>query len=360
MEDTKNLPAREREQRAALRWASLVAILVVLWIILPIGIGILFGMFLAFMAEAIFERLKRHVGVRWASVTTVVGAGLALAATLGGLGALFVMRGTVLAGELIAAFKPNGVGDHALASLAQLTERVGVSRTDLTEHAQAAVSHIAAQTADIAATIASTTGSALLGLFFAMMAMFHVLRNWDAILQRAQVTFPFKPAYTRALFDEFRIVGRTTLLGAIGTGIAQGVLAAIGCWIARVPEALFFGAATAVASFIPAVGTLIVIIPVGAGLFLAGHPGYATIELAWSLLFVVGVCDYVIRPRLVRGEAKVPALVTFAALFGGVETFGLKGLILGPVLVSLALVVLRIYGEEARGGPAAPAIAAPE
>jgi predicted PurR-regulated permease PerM len=335
-------------QRSALMWASIVAIVVIFWIILPIGIGILLGTFLAFMAEPIFEHLEHRIGRRWASVATVTAASLALAAVLGGLGTLFVTRGTVLVSSLADSLKSGGDGDRAVAQLAQLTERVGVSRADLTSHAQSAIQHIAAQTADIAATIAATTGGAMLGLFFAMMAMFYVLRNWPEVSRRAQETLPLKPEYTLALFDEFRIVGRTTLLGAIGTGLAQGTLASVGFLLAGVPEPLFFGAATAVASFIPAVGTLIVTIPVGLVLLLSNHILGGTVELAWSIVLVVGVCDYVIRPRLVRGESKVPALVTFAALFGGAETFGLKGLILGPVLMSLALAVLRLYGDEAR------------
>lgn len=342
------MPETNNRQRVALGLAALLAVVVIFWITLPIGIGILLGAFLAFMAEPIFERLTHSIGARWASAATVLGASLSLAAVLGGLGVLFVMRGSVLAGLLSDAFKPGNDGARALAALAHLTERVGVSREDLAERAQSAISHIAAQTAQIAATIAATTGGALLGLLFAMMAMFYVLRNWPAVLARAQETLPLRPEYTRALFDEFRVVGRTTLLGAIGTGLAQGVLASIGFAIVGLPEAVFFGAATAVASFVPVVGVLLVIVPIFGALLLSGHAVAATIELAWSLVFVVGVCDYVIRPRLVRGETKVPALVTFAALFGGVETFGLKGLILGPVLMSLALAVLRIYGDEAR------------
>jgi predicted PurR-regulated permease PerM len=97
-----------------------------------------------------------------------------------------------------------------------------------------------------------------------------------------------------------------------------------------------------------------VIIPVTIGLFLVNMPGHAAIELTLSLVFVVAICDYVIRPRLVQGETKVPALITFASLFGGVEAFGLKGLILGPVLMSLALAVLRLYAAEARGRSAGP------
>jgi predicted PurR-regulated permease PerM len=65
-------------------------------------------------------------------------------------------------------------------------------------------------------------------------------------------------------------------------------------------------------------------------------------------VFVVGVSDYVIRPRLVRGEAKVPSIVTLAALLGGVEVLGLQGLLVGPVLMALAFAVLQLYAVETR------------
>jgi predicted PurR-regulated permease PerM len=340
---------RDGEQRSALRWASLIAVLVVFWLLLPIGIGILLGTFLAFMVEHSHDRLRAWLGVRWAATAMVASASVGLVMMLAGLGWLFVAKGTTLARMLIDAFKPGAAGDRALVAVGHLTDRIGISQAALEERARGLVDDIADRTADIATTIASTTGSALLALFFAMLAMFYVLRNWDSMSLRAQETFPLRPDYTRALFDEFRTVGRTTLLGAIGTGIAQGVFATLAYWIGGVPEPIFFGAATAVASFVPAVGTLLVIIPVTIGLFLVNMPGHAAIELTLSLVFVVAICDYVIRPRLVQGETKVPALITFASLFGGVEAFGLKGLILGPVLMSLALAVLRLYAAEARG-----------
>lgn len=187
----------------------------------------------------------------------------------------------------------------------------------------------------------------LLGLFFAILAMHFVLRNWKTVTERAQQVLPLRPEYTAALFDEFTRVGRTTLVGAVGTAIAQGVFATFGYWLAGVTEPAFFGTATAIASFIPVVGVLTVIIPVAVALFVLGMPGHGAIEIVWSLVTVVGLCDYVIRPRLVRGETEVPALATFIALFGGVEVFGLKGLIVGPVLMAIAMAVLRLYAKEA-------------
>ena len=62
---------------------------------------------------------------------------------------------------------------------------------------------------------------------------------------------------------------------------------------------------------------------------------------------MVFVSDYVIRPSLVRDAHGTPALLTFVALFGGVEVMGLAGLIVGPVVMSVALAMLRIYEVEA-------------
>ena len=62
---------------------------------------------------------------------------------------------------------------------------------------------------------------------------------------------------------------------------------------------------------------------------------------------VVGFSDYVIRPRLV-GDEGMPAVLTFLALFGGLEVLGLPGLIAGPVLMALAVAVLRLYAREVR------------
>ena len=136
-----------------------------------------------------------------------------------------------------------------------------------------------------------------------------------------------------------------TVSGTVVTGLAQGLIAALGFWITGVPEPLFFGIATALASLIPAVGTLLVWVPAGLYLFAIDHPAKAIIELVWGALLVVGLSDYLIRPRLV-GDAAMPALIVFIALFGGLKTLGLPGLIVGPVVMALAVAVLRLYAGE--------------
>jgi predicted PurR-regulated permease PerM len=338
----------EREQHVVLTWAAIVAVAVVLWLARPIGAGILLGTFLAFMTQPIFERLKPRFGARRGAVATVALTTVALAVVLGGLGWLFVVQGTALADQFIVELKPGGVADRGVQTVGRWAEHLGLSHADLEARVRVLASDAASRAVSVATSIASATGGALLGLFFAILAMHYALRNWDRLSQRAQTTFPLRADYTAALFEEFRRVGRTTLVGALGTALAQGTFATIGYALAGVPDPMFFGAATAVASFVPVVGVLIVIVPIGVVMFVLGYPGHAIIELAWSFVMVVAVSDYVIRPRLVRGETEAPTIVTFVALFGGVEVFGLKGLIVGPVLMALALAVLRIYAADAR------------
>lgn len=346
-EPADGTPEAAREHRA-LAWAAAASLAVIFWLVRPIGLGILIGTLLAFLAQPACKRLTVRIGPRWAVLTTVIASGLAVAATLGGLGWLFVSRGTVLAAQLVAALGPRGIVDSLVTRAGSFTARFGVSSEQLLDHLRGLATAAASSAERTAAAIASTTASTLLGLLFAMLAMHYVLRNGERVSRRIADVVPLRPAYTAALVAEFRRVGRATLLGSVATGIVQGGFATFGFWIAGVPEPLFFGAATAVASFVPMVGVLLVIIPTTICLAVIGHVLSALVVLGWGLVVVVGVSDYVIRPRLVRGEAKVPSIVTLAALLGGVEVLGLQGLLVGPVLMAVALAVLQLYAAEAR------------
>jgi predicted PurR-regulated permease PerM len=336
------------QEHRALAWSAVLAVAVIVWIVRPIGLGILLGTLLAFLAQPVCKRLTHRIGARLAVFTTVIASGLAVAATLGGLAWLFVSRGTVLATQLLAAVGPRGLVDGIVARTGDFTARLGVSPDQLRDHVRGLAVDAATSAERVAAAIAATTAGALLGLLFAMLAMHYILRNGERVWQRLADALPLRPDYTLKLVAEFRRVGRATLLGSVVTGIVQGGFATIGFWICGVPEPIFFGAATTLASFVPVVGVLLVIVPTTIGLAVTGHAASAIVALVWGLVLVIGVPDYVIRPRLVRGEAKVPAIVTFAALFGGVAVFGLQGLLIGPVLMALAIAILRLYAAETR------------
>lgn len=336
-----------RAERRALAVAAVAAIAAIVWIAMPVGVGILLGTLLGFSLQPLYERVvARTRRPRSAALGGVLACAVGLLAITGGLSSLFIARGLVLVDSLSGALSPGG----ALRSYAQrFSTRLGpfeLQPVEISAKLHDAAAGLAAGVAGIAATVATTTFDLVLALVFALMTLSYILPRWPALALRAEDMLPLRPRYTRALLEEFQRVGRITLLGTVVTGIAQGALAALGYWLTGVPEAAFFGAATAVASLVPGVGTLLVWVPAGLFLIGTGHPALGILELCWGALVVVGVSDYILRPRLVGGDGTMPPLLTFVALFGGVQVFGLSGLILGPLVMSVSFAVLRIFAQE--------------
>jgi predicted PurR-regulated permease PerM len=344
-------PSQPSERRA-LGLCTLAAAIALIWIAAPLGIGILLGMLGAFWVQPLYRRLRRHMPHTpdLAALTCVTSATLVLAFVIGLVGYELVVHGVAMAQGLIAMLSPAGVAGGWEDSLARRLAPLHVQIGDLVARLREAATDLAARAAELAAAIASATANVLLTLFFLTLTMHFTLRNWDRIGRRAEVLLPLSPRHTRALLSEFQRVGRSVLAGTVFTGMAQGALAWIGYEVFGVPQAAFFGAMTAFASLIPAVGTLLVWVPIGIWLLVMGHAGAAVGVMVYSSLVVVGVSDYLIRPRLVGGQGEVPPLLTFIALFGGVEAFGLMGLVIGPVIMSLGLALLRIYEKEVAPG----------
>ncbi len=334
-------------QRRALAIFALAAVATLAWLSLPISSGLFLGTLLAFSLLRVHERLSRRLGRPALSAVL-----LAVASALATVGALVVLvyfiiaRGIIAAGNLAREFEPEGTFRRLLTRLDEATLTSPFGPIDVTARVRSAAAGAASKLAELIPAIAGATFSALLTLFFTIMAAVFVLRHWTQILARAERMLPLHRMHTRVVFAEFQKVGREVFIGTVLTGLAQGLLAGLGYAIGGAPEPALLGALTAVCSLVPALGTLLVWVPVGVGLIVSGHVGAGVFELVWGALVVGVVSDYVIRPKLVGGSGHVPTLLTFISLFGGVKLFGLMGLIVGPVIASVALALVRTYDRE--------------
>ncbi|WP_341650176.1 AI-2E family transporter [Thauera humireducens] len=139
-----------------------------------------------------------------------------------------------------------------------------------------------------------------------------------------------------------RVVPATVSATVTGMGLialGEGVVLGVAYWIAGVPSPVLLGVATGFMALIPGGAplsfTLVSLYLVGSGDIVAGLGLFAwgSIEL-----FIV---DKTLRPRLVGGPVKLPFLPTFFGLVGGVQTMGLVGLFVGPVLMALLVAIWR-------------------
>lgn len=152
--------------------------------------------------------------------------------------------------------------------------------------------------------------------------------------------------------DNLKIIGlesdqlvKSNALGIPLVAISQGVIALIGFLILGVPDPFFWFVITAIGSMIPFIGTTIGILPVVILLFAQGDNWQGIAMLVYGFV-VVGSTDNLIRLYVLERLASVHPLITLFGVIVGVPLFGFIGLIFGPLLISLFLLILKIYKKE--------------
>jgi predicted PurR-regulated permease PerM len=187
-----------------------------------------------------------------------------------------------------------------------------------------------------------------------LLGIYALLIDGEAMTKRGRSLLrALFPGAAQPVLDHVGAVVRAVVFGLVGTAIVQGVMAGIGLAIFRVPSPVAFGAMTSVLSFVPA-GPPLIWGGAAVWLFANGHTGAAVGMAVWGLLLVSSV-DNVLRPILIgrSGEAQLPFLLIFFGVLGGLSTFGLVGLFLGPVLLSVAFTLLSDFSRGWAPPPAA-------
>ena len=134
---------------------------------------------------------------------------------------------------------------------------------------------------------------------------------------------------------------RSVVFGVIGTAIGQGVVAGIGFTLAGVPGVVMLSFAVCVLSVVP-VGPPLVWGPVALWLFASGQTGWAVFMVLWGVLAVSSV-DNFIKPILISRGTTLPLALVFLGVLGGIMTFGMLGLVLGPILLSASIAMFKSW-----------------
>jgi predicted PurR-regulated permease PerM len=160
------------------------------------------------------------------------------------------------------------------------------------------------------------------------------------------------------LLPQIRTTVRAVVYGLVATAIAQGVVAALGFWVAGVSYPLLLGLLTFVFSFIP-FGPPLIWIPAAVSLLSDGRPLAAVLLAAWGTL-VISTMDNILRPVFIGQATRMPVFFVFLGVLGGVMSFGMVGLFVGPVTVAVVLALWREFLARREGAPAgSPVWAAP-
>ena len=200
--------------------------------------------------------------------------------------------------------------------------------------------------ADVSASIIGSVSRFMINAMLLVFVLYFVLRDQDELIAFLHRALPLSNSQEVTLFREVRAVSKTALMGSLLTAATQGFVGGFGLWLAGFPG-LFWGTVMAFASLIPFVGTTLIWVPAALFLAVTGQWGWAIFMVVWGIV-VVGSIDNFLRPLFMQG-ASMSTVVIFFSLLGGLQLFGLIGLIYGPLIVAIALVLFKLYETEFAG-----------
>jgi predicted PurR-regulated permease PerM len=196
----------------------------------------------------------------------------------------------------------------------------------------------------------ATVLSGLLQLALSILIAFFLFRDGDMLLRRIDIAAErLAPERGRRLVRSAANTVRGVVIGILGTALAQGVLAAIGFFMAGVKAAPLLGFAVFLLSPVP-VGPPLVWVPVGIVLIQRGDIGWGIFVLVWGTL-VVSSIDNVIKPLIISRGSALPFILVLLGILGGAVAFGFIGVFLGPVLLALGYALVAEWSNEPSASP---------
>ncbi|HEX2652023.1 MAG TPA: AI-2E family transporter [Xanthobacteraceae bacterium] len=320
----------------ALIWATILA--VSLW-----------PMYLAFAKRFASGTSKLSAGVFTLIVALILFSPMALAVYQ------LAQQGDVLIGWVKKAGESGIEVPEWIARLPVAAESMQQWWRDNLSDPKAATAWLKTVNAENASDLFRTFGAQLLHrlflLFFSLLALFVLLSNGRSVANRFLETCD-------RLFGEAgenlieKMVGATrgTVNGTVLVAVGEGLLIGVGYLVAGVPNAILFTIFTAAFAMIP-FGAWVVF--TGAALVLVSGDGSglaAAGVFSWGVIVMLAG-DHFVWPILVGGSARLPFLLAFVGIFGGLAAFGLIGLFLGPVIMAALLTVWREWVFRPTSGP---------
>lgn len=343
-----------REGGWGLRIALLGASAGVGWLLSPFASTILAAVVVVMVAWPVYAWILARVGGRagMASVLTmlllvigVVGpVGLALWLVITEMGALLVgMRDSLT--ELPARFSVWIDSAEVASAYHRITADTRTPSQALSDALHAAVNPALQGAGSLAQAALNNVGGALLRLLLFLLVLGTLFQGGPTLADRVQRLVPMAVDAQARVWDKLSRFARGFVVAALLVAVLQGTLATIGYALGGVESPLVWGILTGIVSVVPVVGTSLVWIPLAAVRFAQGDTSGGVLVLAWSVV-VVGSADNFLRPLVIGRSASVHPTLIFLAVFGGIASFGLSGLLIGPMLMATLLALLQLYEES--------------
>jgi len=228
--------------------------------------------------------------------------------------------------------------------LARLGQHIDFSQTDPVPLLLKNLKQISTFIFNQTTTLLKGFSTFIVGFFFTLLSLYYLFKDGSRFFKGLKEIVPLPPKERNLLIQRFKDMIYATIYGGILIAIIQGTLGGLSFWALGLPSPIFWGTAMALLSFIPIGGTALIWAPAAIFLFIGGALLKGLILLGVGV-FVISMVDNFLRPFFISAKTNIHPLLLFFAVLGGIQAFGLIGLVAGPLVATLFLTLVEIYTQ---------------
>jgi predicted PurR-regulated permease PerM len=223
-----------------------------------------------------------------------------------------------------------------------LNERFGLDIEKVLQTISQHASGITQVAAKYSLAFAGNVTNLIVSFVFTVFTTFFLFRDGERLVARIPDLLPFERLQSESLIRRTREVIDGSIYGVLVIALAQGALGGLALFVLSVPSPVLWGLVMSVTSVIPMLGAAAVWAPCTIYLVIIGSWRKAIILAAFGAL-VISSIDNFLRPKLVGERVRLNELVMFFSVLGGLQVFGVLGIVLGPVLFAITGSLIQAY-----------------
>jgi predicted PurR-regulated permease PerM len=335
-----SVPHRWTISNVVLTLAVVVGLILCYFLAIPFLPAIVWSVTLGVLFVALDARIRRSVRSANASAAATV-AIVAFIVVVPGIlvvGSLLneAARSVTVISPMLDADRWTQLLDHhprLAPALRWINERL-----DLPDLIKASISSVAG----LSGSIVRASFSGVVNLLLTFYFLFYILRDREKAVALAKETLPLSAPEFSTIADRFTDTIFATVVGTAAVSALQGALGGGMFWWLGLPAPVFWGVLMGLVAVVPFLGAFVIWMPAALFLALSGDLASAAILTFWGTI-VVGLADNVVYPMLVGRKLKMHTIPSFIAIVGGVILLGAPGVVLGPLVVSISLTLMKIW-----------------
>lgn len=186
----------------------------------------------------------------------------------------------------------------------------------------------------------------LLDASMMLVALFFFFRDGDRIAALLRDLIPMSPDYRDRLLQKLYDTVQVVVQSSLAIAVLQGIVAGLGyAFIGRISVSVFLAFLTGIASLVPVVGSALIWLPTAIYVLATEEVWRGIALILWGAI-AIGSVDNFVRPLMIGGRVEIPTVLLLFALLGGVQVYGMLGIIVAPVVVAILIGFIEIYREH--------------